>query len=143
MKKVFLMLFLMILAIPIFAQEPTVPPVSWGEVFSNPALWLGSFAGVSLLTAFVAAFVNGLLKVVKNLPKQLVAWGIAIIITTLAGAVANLKIVYTWELPIWLAILHGFLAGLAANGAFDIPALKSILKSIEALFIKPTPTPTP
>lgn len=135
------MLFLMILALPLFAQEPTVPPVSWGEVFSNPALWLGSFAGVALLTAFVSAFVNGFLKIVKKLPKQLMAWGIAIIVTTIAGAVFNLKLIYTWEFPLWLAIVHGFAAGLAANGVFDIPVMKAVLKSIEELFIKPAPVP--
>jgi hypothetical protein len=138
MKKiVFFIFLLMALPLALFGQEPTVPPVSWGEVFSNPALWLGSFAGVSLLTAFIAAFLNGFLKIIKGFPKQLVAWVVAILITTIAGAVVNLKIVYTWELPIWLAVLHGFFAGLAGNGAFDIPVLKSILKSIEAIFVKP------
>lgn len=139
MKKAIMFLFvLMAIPIAILAQEPTDPPAGWGEVFSNPALWLGSFAGVSLLTAFLAAFLNGLFKIVNKFPKQLCAWLIAIAIV-LIGDFANIKIVYTWDFPVWLAILHGLAAGLASNGWFDIPTLKKILNTIEDLFVKPTP----
>lgn len=139
MKKLFLMLFLTIAVVPmVFGQEPTQPPVSWGEVFSNPALWLGSFAGVSLLTAFVTAFVNGFLKIVKSFPKQLVAWGVAIAITLL-GDLLNIKIVYTWDFPWWLALINGLAAGLASNGVFDIPVLKAILDKISGWFKPATP----
>lgn len=136
MKK-FIVFLLVLLAIPIalLAQEPTEPPTGWGEIFSNPALWLGSFAGVSLLTAFLATFFNGLLKLVNKFPRQLCAWLVAIAIV-LVGDFANIKIIYTWDFPIWLAILHGFAAGLASNGWFDIPTLKKILSTIEELFVK-------
>ena len=129
------MFLFVLLAIPIaiFAQEPTEPPTGWGDVFSNPALWLGSFAGVSLLTAFLASFFNGLLKLVKQFSRQLCAWIVAIAIV-LIGDFANVKIVYTWDFPIWLAVLHGFAAGLASNGWFDIPTLKKILSVIEGWF---------
>jgi hypothetical protein len=138
MKKMIVFL-LMLLAIPValLAQEPTTPPTGWGDIFSNPALWLGSFAGVSLLTAFLATFVNGLLKLEKNFPKQLCAWLVAIAIV-LIGDLANIKLVYTWDFPVWLAVLHGLASGLASNGWFDIPTLKKILETIEGLF-KPKP----
>jgi len=138
-KSIFFLFFIGLLLIPLalLAQEPTVPPVSWGEVFSNPALWLGSFAGVSLLTAFITAFAIGLLKLTSKLAKQFVAWGIAIVITTLVGSVFNFKLVYTWELPVLLAALHGFMAGLASNGWAKISVLKEILDSITGLFKKP------
>jgi len=139
MKK-YLFLLIAFLAIPIalLAQtEPTTPPTGWGDVFSNPALWLGSFAGVSLLTAFLAAFINGFFKIVNKFPKQLCAWLVAIAIVSV-GDLANIKIIYTWDFPWWLALLNGFLAGLASNGWFDIPTLKRILDVIEGLF-KPKP----
>ena len=126
---------LIVLPMILFGQEPTIPPVSWGEVFSNPTLWLSSFAGVSLLIAFVTTFFNGVFKVEQKFLRQLMAWIIAIIILVL-GDVFNIKIVYTWDFPIWLALIHGFAAGLASNGWFDIPILKAILNKIEELFVK-------
>lgn len=138
MKKLILFLSFLLFPLILFCQEPTTTPTGWGDVFSNPALWLGSFAGVSLLTAFLAAFFNGLLKLTINWTRQLCAWVIAILILIL-GDVLNLQIVYTWDFPIWLAILHGIAAGLASNGFFDIPTLKKILTVIEGLF---TPKPT-
>lgn len=137
-KAIMFLIFLLAIPLMIFSQEPTTPPTGWGDVFSNPALWLGSFAGVSLLTAFVAAFFNGLLKLEKKFPRQLCAWVIAIVITVGLGAIANIKIIYTWDFAWWLALLNGVAAGLASNGVFDIPTLKKILDTIEGLF-KPKP----
>jgi len=141
MKKMIVFL-LMLLAIPIalLAQEPTVPPTGWGDIFSNPALWLSSFAGVSLLTAFVATFINGFLKVTTKFLKQFVAWLVAIGILVLCD-LFNIKICYSWDFPIWLAILHGFAAGLASNGWFDIPWLKTLLDKIAEWFPPKVPTP--
>lgn len=138
MKKLVFLLMLLIVPMALMAQDPTTPPAGWGDVFSNPALWLGSFAGVSLLTAFLAAFFNGLFKFTEKWARQLCAWVIAILVLIL-GDVLNIKIVYSWDFPIWLAIIHGFAAGLASNGFFDIPTLKKILVVIEGLFVKPTP----
>ena len=138
MKKLIMFLGFLLLPLVVFCQEPTTPPTGWGDVFSNPALWLGSFAGVSLLTAFLAAFINGLFNFTAKFARQLCAWVIAILILIL-GDVLNLKIVYTWDFPIWLAVLHGLAAGLASNGFFDIPTLKKILDTIEGLFNKPKP----
>lgn len=133
-----MILLFVFLAIPFaLLAQPTEPPTGWGDVFSNPALWLGSFAGVSLLTAFLATFLNGFLKLVNKFPRQLCAWLVAIAIVLL-GDFLNIKVVYTWDFPWWLAILHGFAAGLASNGWFDIPTLKKILDTIEGLF-KPKP----
>ena len=126
---------LIVLPMILFGQEPAIPPVRWGEGFSNPTLWLSSFAGVSLLIAFVTTFFNGVFKVEQKFLRQLMAWIIAIIILVL-GDVFNIKIVYTWDFPIWLALIHGFAAGLASNGWFDIPRLKAILNKIEELFVK-------
>jgi uncharacterized membrane protein len=137
MKKLFLMLFLMIPMI-LFAQdptEPTQPPTGWQDILINPGVWLGSFAGVSFLTAFVAAFLNGLLKIVKGFPKQLTAWLVAIIIVVASDL---LNFGYAKDYTILFAVVNGFFAGLASNGWFDIPTLKAVLNSIEGWF-KPKP----
>jgi len=139
MKK--LIMFFVFLLVPVaflVAQEPvepTTPPTGWSDILLNPGIWLASFAGVSLLTAFITAFLNGLLKVTKKFYRQLVAWGVAIVILVVCDLL-NLKICYAWDFPILLAIIHGVFAGLASNGWADIPTLKSILKSIEGLFVK-------
>ena len=132
-----LIMFLGFLLFPVFlmAQEPTVPPIGWGDVFSNPALWLGSFAGVSLLTAFLTAFLNGVLKVKKTFMRQFIAWVVAIIIVEV-GVIFKSELIYTHNFTWYLALFHGLAAGLASNGVFDIPTLKKILIVIEGLFNK-------
>ena len=141
MKKLFAFFCLMFFAsMSLFAQDPTAPPAGWGDVFSNPVLWFGSFAGISLLTAFLATFINGMAKITKKFHRQIVAWLIAIALLVVCDLV-NWKLCYAWDFPWWLAALHGFAAGLASNGVFDIPLLKSFLDKVEGWFIKPEPTP--
>lgn len=137
MKRViFLTVMLLSLPLMIFGQEPVIPdpPGSWAEVIMNPTQWFVSFGAVSILTAFMAAFFNGLLSVEKKFLKQLVAWLIAIILLV----VSNLfNIGYGAEFPILLSVIHGLGAGLAANGWFDIPTINGILKTIEGWFQPP------
>lgn len=139
MKKFMMFLFLLVIPVAIFAQEPiepTAPPLSWGDFLSNPIVWFASFGGVALLTSFFAAFLNGLLKVAKSFQKQLISWAVGILILVVTDLI---NFGYAADFPIWLALLHGFAAGLASNGVYDIPTLKSILNSIEGWFVKPTP----
>lgn len=125
----FALLFLSILA---FAQEVTpTPPENWTDVLINLKGWFTSFAGVSVLTAFVAAFLNGLLQIEKGFLKQVIAWltGIALLVVT-----DLLNFGYAAEFPILLAVVHGFAVGLAANGIFDIPWLKVLLDKFSGWF---------
>jgi len=135
MKKFVLLVIFLATTLIVGAQviEPTDPPTGWGDIFSNPSLWLGSFAGVSLLTAFLAAFINGFLKIGKKFLRQLTAWIIAIIIAEV-GVIFNIELVYTHNFLWPLALIHGFAAGLTSNGWFDIPTVKKILLVIEGLF---------
>ena len=133
MKKLFLLLFLMI-PFMLFGQdtgEPTAPPLSWGDFLSNPIVWFASFGGIAFLTSFLAAFFNGLLKVVKTFHKQLVAWAVGMLILLVTDLI---NFGYAADFPIWLALVHGFAAGLASNGMYDIPTLKAILNGIENWF---------
>jgi uncharacterized YccA/Bax inhibitor family protein len=116
----------------IFAQE-IEPPGSWGEVIMNPAQWFSSLAYIAALTAFLAAFFNGLLKVTKKFVKQLVAWAIGIILL-IASNLLNFG--YAAEQPILLSAVHGLAVGLVANGIFDIPIIKTILDIVEGWFKK-------
>ena len=130
MKKIILLCTLLLLIpLAIFAQDIS-PPENWGDIIMNPQQWFVDFGAFTLLTAFVATFVNGLLKVIKKWPRQLVAWGVAIILLI---ATDLLNWGYAAEFPILLAVIHGFGAGLAANGIFDIPIIKVILDAIEKL----------
>jgi hypothetical protein len=137
MKKAFLFLMLL-LAVPvaILAQD-IQPPTSWSDILINPGKWFVDFGAISLLTAFVAAFFNGLMKVEKKFLKQLVAWAVAIILLVVSDL---LNFGYAKEFPILLAVIHGFAAGLASNGWFDIPTLKAVLDTIEGWFKPSTPT---
>jgi hypothetical protein len=114
-KKFVLLLFAVaVLSTPmLFAQDPS-PPTAY-----------------TLLIAFVATFVNGVLKIVKRWPRQLVAWGVAIVLLVVTDL---LNFGYAANFPILLACIHGFAAGLAANGAYNIPWLKGALDWIETLF---------
>ena len=139
MKKFIAFFGFLLLSIVMVAQEPvvdpTAPPASWLEILANPMLWLGSFAGIALLTSFVAAFFNGLLNISKSFLKQLCAWIVAIVLLVILDLI---NIGYVKDYPILLAIIHGFAAGLASNGIFDIPFMKSILDAIDGWF-RPKP----
>jgi len=130
MKRFFLLIFVLLLSLPLMAQDP-VPPENWGDVLINSKEWFASFGGIVLLTAFIAAFLNGLLKITGKFYKQVIAWSVAIIL--LVGSdLINLG--YAAQFPILLALIHGLAAGLASNGIFDIPWLKYLLDKIEGLF---------
>lgn len=131
MKRLILFLILILGSVVIFAQDLPAPPADWGDIVMNPEKWFLSFGAVSLLTAFLATFVIGLLKVTSKFVKQLVAWIVAIIL--LVGS-DLLNFGYAAQFPILLAVIHGFGAGLASNGVFDIPVIKAVLDTIEKWF---------
>jgi hypothetical protein len=113
-----------------FGQEPTEPPADWGDIIMNPAKWFAGFGAISFLTAFLATFVIGILKITKNFSKQLIAWLVAVVLL-IGSNLMNFG--YAASFPILLTVIHGLGAGLAANGVFDIPLLKGLLDGIEKL----------
>jgi hypothetical protein len=109
-KKFVLLLFAVaVLSTPmLFAQDPS-PPTGWGDVIMNPQKWFVDFGAYTLLIAFVATFVNGVLKIVKRWPRQLVAWGVAIVLLVVTdllnfGYAANSP--YCW--PVYTALQQGW-----------------------------------
>lgn len=139
MKKMFFLF--VILLLPVMAMAQNLPdsvavpavPTDWNEVLFNVNAWFGSFAGIAALTAFVAAFFNGLLKVTKGFPKQLVAWVVALLLAVVANLV---NFGYMAEYTIWQSVIHGFMAGLASNGIFKMPLAVDLLKWVEGWFKK-------
>lgn len=128
---------ILLLAVPVaLLAQDLQPPTSWSDILINPGKWFADFGAISLLTAFLAAFFNGLLKTEKKFLRQLVAWGVAIVL--LIGS-DLLNFGYAAEFPILLAVINGFAAGLASNGWFDIPTLKAVLDTIEGWFKPSTP----
>ena len=132
MKKIIFIILFMLPAV-LLAQVIPDPPTDWSDIIMNPQQWFVDFGAIAVLTAFIASFFNGLLKVVKKLPRQLVSWAVAIIL--LVGSdVFNFG--YAKDFPILLAVIHGFGAGLASNGIFNIPTVKAVLTWVEGLFKK-------
>ena len=132
MKKIIFIILFMLPAV-LLAQVIPDPPTDWSDIIMNPQQWFVDFGAIAVLTAFIASFFNGLLKVVKKLPRQLVSWAVAIILLVLSD-VFNFG--YAKDFPILLAVIHGFGAGLASNGIFNIPTVKAILTWVEGLFKK-------
>ena len=129
MKRIVLFLsFLFLIPLVTFAQD--LPPTDWGDIILNPGKWFASFGLFSLLVAFVTTFLNGILKIIKRFPRQLISWGVAIILLI---ATNLLNWGYAADFTILLTIIHGLGAGLAANGVFDIPLIKSILTALEGI----------
>jgi len=127
MKKLMMFLFLlMVIAIPVVAQE-IEPPTNWLDLFANINKWLGSLAGVAAVTVFLAAVVNTLFRFTGFL-KQLTAWIIAIILLVV-GNLVNMG--FMAELN-WLhTLIYGLAAGFVSNGIFDIELVKTILKALK------------
>jgi hypothetical protein len=139
MKKIIALLALLVVPMMLMAQDtiptdPITPPAGWEDILMNPGVWFASFTGVTLLTAFLATFVNGLLKFTEGFKKQLIAWAVAIILVVGSDLI---NFGYAKDYPILFAVINGFFAGLASNGWFDIPLLKAVLNRIEQWFVKP------
>ena len=132
MKKIIFIILFMLPAV-LLAQVIPDPPTDWSDIIMNPQQWFVDFGAIAVLTAFIASFFNGLLKVVKKFPRQVVSWAVAIIL--LVGS-DLINFGYAKDFPILLAVIHGFGAGLASNGIFNIPTVKAILTWVEGLFKK-------
>lgn len=130
----FLIAVLSIFAAPVIMAQTIDPPASIIDLLANLNIYLASMVGVAAMSTFLGALLNGLLKIVKPFIKQLVVWLVAITVMIMAN-VANIG--YGGEFTYWQSLLHGFGAGLVANGIFDIPIVKAIMEFIEKLFNKP------
>ena len=120
--------FMLLVPVAIFAQEPVVnPPTNWLELFASINVWLGSLAGVSAVTVFLAAVLNTLFNT-RGFWKQVIAWLVAIVIIVI-GNFANIG--FMAELNWVNTIIYGVAAGFVSNGFFDIELVKAILRALK------------
>ena len=130
--------FLVLLLIPVLSQGDSivvVPPVDVpipDDFFDavNLQKWLLTLTALVGVVTFFATLVNGLLKTDKSWPRKAVAWVIALILT-LAGKIFGIGFVaeITWI----MVVVTAALAGLGANGMFDVPGLQNLWYVIESV----------
>jgi hypothetical protein len=131
MKKIIFIFGLLFVTIGVLNAQEIPDPTNILDVITKLDVYLGSLAGLAVISAFFAAMLNGVLKVTKKFVKQLVAWGVSIIIIVAADL---LNYGFAADFPIFKAIYYGFAAGLVANGMFDIPFVKAILDKVDGWF---------
>jgi hypothetical protein len=132
MKKLFAFLAFALLATITLVAQDTIPvPGDVYDIVTNMNQYFGSLAGIAVVAAFFAAMLNGLMKVEKNIIKQLVAWAVAIALMVVTDL---LNFGFAADFSILKAVIYGIGAGLVANGVFDIPIVKSILDKVEGWF---------
>jgi hypothetical protein len=126
MKRLILFLTLL-LALPLLMIAQVIePPANWLDLFANIDKWIGTIAGVSAVTIFLAAAINTLLKTV-GFVKQLVAWLVAIAVLVV-GNLVNMG--FMADLNWWHTLIYGVAAGFVSNGIFDIELVKKLLAAI-------------
>ncbi len=137
MKKWIMFIITMVLiAVPVLSQGDSivvVPPLDVPtDLFDaiNLQKWLLTLTALVGCVTFFATLVNGLLKTDKSWPRKAVAWVISLILVVIGkifgiGFVAEI----TWV----MVVVTAALAGLGANGMFDVPGLQSAWYLIESL----------
>jgi hypothetical protein len=137
MKKFvfFAIMFVTLIMTPVMVMAQDVePPASIIDLLANLNVYLASMIGVAAMTVFTGGLLNGLFQVTSKVLRQIIVW-LCAIATMVISNLANIG--YGAEFTIWSSLLHGFGAGLIANGLFDFPVVNAIVKFIEALINKP------
>ena len=125
------MLFLMIAGL--FAQvtdslvviDPEIPiPEGLTDLF-DVGKWLGSLGALSGLAFFLGGLANKLLKADKKLLRQLIPVAISLILAVVSGLV---NFGYLKDAALLVTVLHGVVAGLMANGWFDLITGQGVLR---------------
>jgi hypothetical protein len=105
-----------------------VPVPGNGSIVKNLACppYFVSLAAIVALVVLVASWINGKLKTVWTM-KQIVAWLVSM---TLCFAGWFLGAGFLEGISVYMVLVYGLAAGLAANGIFDIILIQSFLKLI-------------
>jgi len=136
MKRLMMLFgFLVLLLVPLLSQDSlvVVPPVDVPVDFFdavNLQKWLLTFTLLVGCVTFFATLVNGLFKTDKSWPRKVVAWVVSLLLV-LAGKIFGIGFVA--EISWIMVVVTAALAGLGANGMFDIPGLQSVWYIIESL----------
>jgi hypothetical protein len=135
MKDLFLVLLLLVFSVGVFSQTADIPPRDEpiSVVTCESALTLDEIFGTFIaLIAFIPIAVQFLRKLLFpntiGLPIQIFSWFVGLAITV-AGWALNLG--FLDGLSIWMALLYGAGACLAANGIFDTGLITAIFGLFE------------
>jgi len=132
-KYIGIAVLLLLMAVGVFAQvvdslivvDPNIPIPEELTDLLDIGKWLGSLGALSGLAFFLGGLLNKLLKAEKKLIRQLVPIAVALILAV-GSDLANFG--YLKEAAIWVAVLHGIVAGFMSNGWFDLITGQGLLK---------------
>lgn len=124
MKKMLLFLFLMLLPVAIFAQEPLPTPGGLVDVVSNFMFWVSALAPLAGLTVFLTQGIINIFKITGKGLRQIVSWGTGFVLVVILGFLA---IGLTKDLYWYGVLAYGVAVSLAANRAFDVKLLEGLL----------------
>lgn len=137
MKKYFgFTLMLIFMTIGLFAQvadsliviDPEIPVPEEITDLLDIGKWFGSLGALSGLAFFLGGLANKLIKAEKKLIRQ----GVPILIALILAVGSDLiGFGYLKEALIWVAALHGIVAGFMANGWFDLITGQGLLKGFK------------
>ncbi len=140
MKKylMFVFAFLLLPIAAVLSQGDTivvVPPVNVpipDDFFDavNLQKWLLTLTALVGVVTFFGTLINGLFKTDKSWIRKVVAWVVAAILVVI-GKIFGIGFVE--ELSWIMVLVTAALAGLGANGMFDVPGLQSVWYIIESL----------
>jgi hypothetical protein len=118
---------LLLASVTSFAQD-SIPVPGNGSIVIESGLssYFVSLAAIVSLVVLVASWINGKLKTVGTM-KQIVAWLVSV---TLCFAGWFLGAGFLDGISVYMVLVYGLAAGLAANGIFDIILIQSFLKLI-------------
>lgn len=134
MKKYFgIVLMLFIMAAGVFAQvadsliviDPEIPVPEQITDLLDIGKWFGSLGALSGLAFFLGGLLNNLVKAEKKFVRQ----GLPILVAIVLAIGSDLVgFGYLKDAALWVAALHGLVAGFMSNGWFDLITGQGILK---------------
>jgi len=138
MKKYFVIAFLMLLCGVVTGQvvdslvvAPIVVPAE--PITFDFTAWVATLTSVASAAVFLGAFVIKLFKVTVSIWKQVIVWGVAIVLTFLGNL---LNIGFAANFPWLTTAVYGLAAGLVANGIFDIKTVQTLLDFLKLKEVK-------
>jgi len=120
---------LVLIAVPVLAQDEIPEPTSIIDVITNLGIYFGSFPGLVVLVTFVVALV---LRFIPKIEGKLAKFFVALALSVIAAVVSNLaNFGYLAEVTWLVAILNGAGIAVCSSLLFSVPVMKQILEWIE------------
>lgn len=132
-KYIGIIVVLLFMALGIFAQvadsiiviDPEIPIPEAITDLLDIGKWFGTLGALSGLAFFLGGLANTLLKFEEKLLRQ----GVPIVVALILALGSNLiNFGYLAGVELWIAALHGLVAGLMSNGWFDLIVGQGLLK---------------